>query len=54
MRHILELLICATIATYCMTRAWSVLPLAIAEAHALVAAYRTRWREIDAITDEVD
>jgi len=51
MRHTLELLLCSTIGAYCVWRCYSVLPLAIAEAHALVAAMLGRVRELDAIVE---
>ena len=51
MRHIIELLFCSTIGAYCVWRCYAVLPLAIAEAHALVAAMLGRVRELDAIVE---
>ena len=51
MRNTLELLLCSTIGAYCVWRCYSVLPLAIAEAHALVAAMLGRVRELDAIVE---
>ena len=51
MRHTLELLLCSTIGAYCVWRCYAVLPLAITEAHALVAAYLGRWRELEAIIE---
>jgi len=51
MRHTIELLLCSTIGAYCVWRCCSVLPLAIAEAHALVAAMLGRVRELDAIVE---
>jgi hypothetical protein len=53
-RHTLELLICSTIGAYCLWRCYSVLPLAIAEAHALVTAYLGRTREIEQLAEPVD
>jgi hypothetical protein len=50
-RHTLELLLCSTIGAYCLWRCCAVLPLAIAEAHALVAAYLGRWREIERLAE---
>ena len=50
-RHTLELLLCSTIGAYCVWRCYSVLPLAIAEAHALAAAYLGRVRELDALVE---
>jgi hypothetical protein len=52
MRHTIELLICGTIGAYCVWRCYSVLPLAIAEAQALVAAYLGRVNGIEAAIDE--
>jgi hypothetical protein len=51
MRHLLELLLCSTIGAYCLWRCYAVLPLALAEAHALVVAYLGRWRELEAIIE---
>ena len=51
MRHTLELLLCGTIGAYCAWRCYAVLPLAIAEAHALVAAYLERVRELDSLVE---
>jgi hypothetical protein len=50
-RHTLELLLCGTIGAYCVWRCYAVLPLAIAEAHALVAAYLERVRELDSLLE---
>jgi len=50
-RHTLELLLCSTIGAYCVWRCYAVLPLAIAEAHALAAAYLGRVRELDALVE---
>jgi len=52
MKHLLELLICSTIGSYCLWRAASVLPRALAEAHAVVRMATERRREIDAIQEE--
>ena len=51
MRHTIELLLCGTIGAYCVWRCYSVLPLAIAEAHALVAAYLGRVRELETLVE---
>jgi hypothetical protein len=51
MKHLLELLLCSTIGAYCLWRCYSVLPLALAEAHALVVALLGRWRELEAIIE---
>jgi len=53
-RHTLELLLCSTIGAYCLWRCYAVMPLAIAEAHALVAAYLGRAREIEQLAEPVD
>jgi hypothetical protein len=50
-RHTIELLLCSAIGAYCVWRCYSVLPLAIAEAHALVAAYLARVRELDSLLE---
>ena len=52
MRHTIELLLCGTIGAYCVWRCYSVFPLAIAEAHALVAAYLGRVNGIDAAIED--
>ena len=51
MRHTIELLLCGTIGAYCVWRCYSVLPLAIAEAHAVVRMATERRREIEAIEE---
>jgi hypothetical protein len=53
MKYLLELLLCGTIGAYCVWRCYAVLPLAIAEAHALVHMARERRREIETIEDGV-
>ena len=53
LKHLTELLICSTIGSYCLWRAASVLPRALAEAHAVVRQAVERRREIDAIEDGV-
>jgi hypothetical protein len=50
-RHTIELLLCSTIGGYCVWRCYSVLPMAIAEAHALVAAYLGRVQELDSLVE---
>jgi hypothetical protein len=50
-KHLLELLLCSTIGAYCLWRCYAVLPLALAEAHALVAALLGRWRELEAMVE---
>jgi hypothetical protein len=52
-KHLVELLLCSTIGTYCLWRAASVLPRAMAEAHAVVRQAVERRREIDAIEEGV-
>jgi hypothetical protein len=52
MRHTLELLLCSTIGAYCAWRCYAVLPLAIAEAHALVAAYLGRVDGIETAIED--
>jgi len=54
MRHTIELLLCGTIGAYCVSRCYSVFPLAIAEAYALVAAYLERVRELETLLEEAD
>ena len=53
MKHLIELLLCGTIGTYCLWRAASVLPRALAEAHAVVRMATERRREIDELQEEV-
>lgn len=53
MRTLIEFLICGTIGTYCLWRAASVLPRALAEAHAVVRMATDRRREIEAAIEEV-
>ena len=50
-RHTVELLLCSTIGAYCVWRCYAVLPLALAEAHALVAAYLGRVRELESLVE---
>lgn len=54
MRHIIELLACGTIGAYCVWRCYAVMPLAIAEAHALVAAYLTRARGLEKLAEPIE
>jgi hypothetical protein len=51
-RNLIEFLICGTIGSYCMWRAASVLPKAIAEAHAVARMATERRREIDELQEE--
>ena len=51
MKHLVELLVCSTIGTYCLWRAASVLPRALAEAHAVVRMATERRREIDELEE---
>ena len=53
MKHLVELLICSTIGSYCLWRAASVLPRAIAEAHAVVRMATERRREIEQLEEGV-
>jgi len=53
MKHLLELMICSTIGTYCLWRAASVLPRALAEAHAVVRMATERRREIEQLEEGV-
>jgi phosphosulfolactate phosphohydrolase-like enzyme len=52
MKHLIEFLLCSTIGTYCLWRAASVLPGALAEAHAVVRMATERRREIDEMQEE--
>ena len=49
MKHLLELLLCGTIGTYCLLRCVAIMPRVIAEAHAVVRMATERRREIEAI-----
>jgi len=51
MKHLLELLICGTVGTYCLIRFAAVLPAAIAEAQAVMAAYAARQQIMDEINE---
>jgi len=53
MKHIIELLLCGTIGTYCLLRCVAIMPRVIAEAHAVVRQAVERRREIDAIEEGV-
>ena len=53
MKHLVELLVCSTIASYCLWRAASVLPRALAEAHAVVRLAVDRRREIEQLEEGV-
>ena len=52
-KHIIEFLICGTIGSYCLWRAASVLPRALAEAHAVVRMATERRREIEQLEEGV-
>jgi len=49
MKHLLELLLCGTIGSYCLLRCVAIMPRVIAEAHAVVRMATERRREIEAI-----
>lgn len=51
MKHLLELLICSTIGSYCLWRAASVLPRALAEARSVVRMAVERRREIEQLEE---
>jgi type II secretory pathway component PulJ len=53
MKHLIELMICSTIGSYCLWRAASVLPRALAEAHAVVRMATERRREIQQLEEGV-
>ena len=53
MRNTFELLLCGTIGSYCLWRAASVLPRALAEAHAVVRMAAERRREIEQLEEGV-
>lgn len=48
-KHLLELLLCGTIGTYCVLRCVAIMPRVIAEAQTVVRMAGERRREIDAI-----
>jgi hypothetical protein len=52
MKHILELLICGTIGSYCLLRCVAIMPRVLAEAHAVVRMATERRREIEGISEE--
>jgi hypothetical protein len=52
-KHLVELLVCSTIGSYCLWRAASVLPRALAEAHAVVRMATERRREIEQLEEGV-
>ena len=51
MRHTLELLLCSTIGMYCLVRCASLVPAAIAEAQAVMAAAFDRQRRIEDVLE---
>jgi hypothetical protein len=53
MKHLIEFMICSTIGSYCLWRAASVLPRALAEAHAVVRMATERRREIEQLEEGV-
>ena len=53
MKHIIELLLCGTIGTYCLMRCVAIMPRVIAEAHAVVRMAAERRRDIEAIEEGV-
>ena len=53
MKHLIELLLCGTIGSYCLLRCVAIMPRVIAEAHAVVRMATERRREIDAIEEGV-
>jgi hypothetical protein len=53
MKHLVEFLLCSTIGTYCLWRAASVLPRALAEAHSVVRMAVERRREIEQLEEGV-
>jgi len=54
MKHLLELLLCGTIGTYCLMRCVAIMPRVIAEAQAVVRMVGERRREIEAIEEGVN
>ena len=53
MKHLIEFLLCSTLGSYCLWRAASVLPRALAEAHAVVRMATERRREIERLEEGV-
>lgn len=51
MRHILELLLCGTIGTYCLVRMAVVAPAAFAEVHRILSLGLDRQRRIEEVLD---
>ena len=52
MKHLIELLLCGTIGTYCLLRCVAIMPRVIAEAHAVVRMATERRREIEELQEE--
>ena len=52
MKHLIELLVCGTIGTYCLLRCVAIMPRVIAEAHAVVRMATERRREIEQLQEE--
>jgi hypothetical protein len=52
-KHLIELLVCGTIGTYCVLRCVAIMPKVIADAHAVVRMATERRREIDELQEEV-
>jgi len=50
-KHLLELLLCGTIGSYCLMRCVAIMPRVIAEANAVVRMAVERRRDIEAIEE---
>ena len=53
LKHLIEFLLCSTIGSYCLWRAASVLPKALAEAHAVFRLETERRSEIEQLEEGV-
>ena len=53
LKHLIELLVCGTIGTYCILRCVAIMPKVIAEAHAVVRMATERRREIEQLEEGV-
>jgi len=54
MKHLIEFALCGAIGTYCVMRCAALMPRVIAEAHAVVAAYLERAKQLEEITEPVE
>jgi hypothetical protein len=50
-KHLVELLVCSAIGTYCLLRCVALMPRVIAEAHAVVRMAAERRREMEELEE---